>query len=54
VRSRHRRGHQSLRDGWRTSISFAVIRALALRHGYVRHTEDIDILTTPEGLGRIT
>lgn len=35
-------------------ISFALIGALALRHyGYVRHTEDIDILTTPEGLDRI-
>ncbi len=35
-------------------IAFALIGALALRHyGYVRHTEDIDILTTPEGLERI-
>ena len=35
-------------------IPFAVIGALAMRHhGYVRHTEDIDILTTPEGLDRI-
>jgi hypothetical protein len=35
-------------------IPFAVIGALALRHyGYARHTEDIDILTTPEGLERI-
>lgn len=35
-------------------IPFALIGALALRHyGYVRHTEDIDILTTPEGLDRI-
>ena len=35
-------------------IPFAVIGALALRsYGYVRHTEDIDILTTPEGLDRI-
>jgi hypothetical protein len=35
-------------------ISFAVIGALALRsYRYVRHTEDIDILTTPEGLDRI-
>lgn len=32
-------------------IPFAVIGALALRHhGYVRHTEDIDILLTPAGL----
>lgn len=35
-------------------IPFALIGALALRHyGYVRHTEDIDILTTREGLDRI-
>lgn len=35
-------------------IPFAIIGALAMRHhGYVRHTEDIDILTTPEGLDRI-
>jgi hypothetical protein len=35
-------------------IPFALIGALALRrYGYVRHTEDIDILTTPEGLDRI-
>lgn len=35
-------------------IPFAVIGALALRYyGYVRHTEDIDILTTREGLDRI-
>jgi hypothetical protein len=35
-------------------IPFAVIGALAMRqHGYVRHTEDIDIVTTPEGLARI-
>jgi hypothetical protein len=35
-------------------ISFAVIGALALRaYGYVRHTEDIDVLTTPKGLDRI-
>src|SRR5262249_39084909 len=35
-------------------IPFALIGALALRyHGYVRFTEDIDILTTPEGLERI-
>jgi hypothetical protein len=35
-------------------IPFAVIGALALRYyGYVRHTEDIDILTTHEGLDRI-
>lgn len=38
----------------REGIPFAVIGALALRYyGYVRHTEDIDILTTPEGLDRI-
>jgi hypothetical protein len=38
----------------REGIPFAVIGALALRHyGYTRHTEDIDILTTPEGLDRI-
>lgn len=35
-------------------IPFALIGALAMRHyGYVRHTEDIDLLTTPEGLDRI-
>jgi hypothetical protein len=35
-------------------ISFAVIGALALRHyGYVRLTEDIDILLTPEGLEKL-
>jgi len=35
-------------------IPFAVIGALALRHyGFVRHTEDIDILTTREGLEQI-
>ena len=35
-------------------IPFAVIGALALRHyGHVRYTEDIDILTTAEGLDRI-
>jgi hypothetical protein len=35
-------------------IPFAVIGALALRsYGYVRHTEDISILTTPQGLDRI-
>jgi hypothetical protein len=38
----------------RERIPFAVIGALAMRqHGYVRHTEDIDIVTTPEGLSRI-
>ena len=42
--------HRLAREG----IPFAVIGALALRHhGYARHTEDIDILTTPEGLDRI-
>lgn len=35
-------------------IPFAVIGGLALRHhGYARFTEDIDILTTREGLERI-
>ncbi|MBI4563966.1 MAG: hypothetical protein HY716_04640 [Planctomycetes bacterium] len=35
-------------------ISFALIGALALRHfGYKRYTEDIDLLTTPQGLDRI-
>ncbi len=35
-------------------IPFALIGALAMRHhGYVRHTEDIDLLTTPEGLDAI-
>ncbi len=35
-------------------IPFGLIGALALRHhGYSRFTEDIDILTTPEGLDRI-
>ena len=35
-------------------IPFAVIGALALRHyGYVRHTEDMAILTTAGGLDRI-
>ena len=35
-------------------IPFAVIGALAMRqHGYIRYTEDIDVLTTPEGLERI-
>jgi hypothetical protein len=35
-------------------IPFAVIGALALRsYGYVRHTEDIDILVTPDGLQRL-
>ncbi len=38
----------------REGIPFAVIGALAMRHhGYVRHTEDIDMVTTPEGLARI-
>jgi hypothetical protein len=38
----------------RVGIPFALIGALALRHhGYTRFTEDIDILTTPEGLDRI-
>jgi hypothetical protein len=44
-----------LRDGLsREGIPFAVIGAIALRrHGYSRHTEDIGIVTTPEGLDRI-
>jgi hypothetical protein len=38
----------------REGIPFAVVDALALRqHGYVRFTEDIDIVVTPEGLDRI-
>lgn len=38
----------------REGIPFAVIGALAMRrYGYVRHTEDIDIVTTPEGLDRL-
>lgn len=38
----------------RESIPFAVIGALAMQHhGYVRFTEDIDIVTTPEGLALI-
>lgn len=44
-----------LRDAFqREGIPFAVIGALAMRqHGYIRHTEDIDIVTTSEGLNRI-
>lgn len=35
-------------------IPFALLGALAMRHyGYVRHTEDVDILTTPDGLRAI-
>lgn len=35
-------------------IPFALMGALAMRqYGYARHTEDIDILTTREGLDRI-
>jgi nucleotidyltransferase AbiEii toxin of type IV toxin-antitoxin system len=38
----------------REQIPFGLIGALALRHyGYHRFTEDIDILTTPEGLDKI-
>jgi len=38
----------------REEIPFALIGALAMRvHGYTRHTEDIDILTTKDGLDRI-
>lgn len=46
---------ESLRDSFaREGIPFAVIGAIAMRqYGYVRHTEDIDIITTPEGFGRI-
>lgn len=44
-----------LRDALgRAKIPFGIIGALALRHyGYSRFTEDIDILTTPEGLDAI-
>lgn len=35
-------------------IPFAVVGAIALQHyGYLRHTEDIEIVTTPEGLSKI-
>jgi hypothetical protein len=35
-------------------IPFAVVGALAMRqHGYARFTEDIDLVTTPEGLNRL-
>jgi hypothetical protein len=35
-------------------IPFAVVGGLAVRHhGYARFTEDIDVLTTPEGLEQI-
>jgi len=35
-------------------IPFVVVGAIALQHyGYLRHTEDIDIVTTPEGLRKI-
>lgn len=38
----------------RENIPFALIGALAMRHhGYTRFTEDIDIVTTREGLDRI-
>ncbi len=38
----------------REGIPFAVVGALAWRqHGYVRFTEDIDIVTTREGLAKI-
>lgn len=38
----------------RERIPFGLIGALALRHyGYSRFTEDIDILTSPDGLERI-
>ena len=38
----------------REGIDFAVVGALAMRqYGYVRFTEDIDIVTTPEGLDAI-
>jgi hypothetical protein len=43
-----------LRRCAREGVEFAVIGALAMRqHGYARFTEDIDIVTTPEGLERI-
>jgi hypothetical protein len=46
---------QSLRDVCAAEgIPFAVVGALAMRqHGYVRFTEDIDIVTTRDGLDRI-
>ena len=35
-------------------IPFAVVGAIALQHyGYMRHTEDIDIVITPDGLNKI-
>lgn len=35
-------------------IPFALLGAQAMRHyGYIRHTEDIDLLTTKEGLEKI-
>lgn len=38
----------------REDIPFAVVGALAMRqHGYARFTEDIDVLTTAEGLTRL-
>src|SRR5690349_17095217 len=38
----------------REGIPFAVVGALALRrYGYVRFTEDIDIVTTRDGLDRM-
>ncbi len=38
----------------RERIPFALVGGLALRHhGYSRFTEDVDILTTPEGLAQI-
>jgi Nucleotidyl transferase AbiEii toxin, Type IV TA system len=43
-----------LRRCRREGVEFAVIGALAMRqHGYARFTEDIDIVTTPEGLATI-
>ncbi len=49
------RALESLREACgREQIPFAVIGALAMRvHGFVRHTEDIDVVTTREGLERI-
>ncbi|MGE0191205.1 MAG: hypothetical protein AB7T63_04100 [Planctomycetota bacterium] len=46
---------EDLRDRLsQAGVPFAVIGALAMRqYGYIRYTEDIDILTTPEGLDRI-
>ncbi len=43
-----------LRRCRREGIDFAVVGALAMRqYGYVRFTEEIEIVTTPEGLDTI-